>query len=272
MADHRASDPLDRLLAGGSDAAPGSGERALVDALRRLRGETEQAPADEVAEEHVAAIVSLAQEHAHTAPTVTPAASPVATWRRRLGLAGGISLGKVALAAGVAAAATGGGLAATGSLPAPAQQAVADVGDRLGIPFPAPLDPADVPDQRRGDDAPVELAPPEVTPPPTESLPTPEPLPTPQVVPPRPSEPGPTLGPPEHSPADPPEERPTPTEVPPAEPPAEGDGADEDASDREDDAPPAAAPAPPDERDGDEAADDEDAHDPRPFRVPRGVN
>lgn len=268
MSDDRTRDPLDRLLAGGSDAADAPAEQALVDTLRRLRGETDQAPPTEVAEEQLSAIVALAQEHAHSAPVATPAsAAPLAGWRRRLGLAGGLSLGKVVLVAGVAAAATGGGLAATGSLPAPAQQAIADAGDRLGIPIPPPrlevVEPTEAPADDHGQ---AELAPPVDTPPSSGTLPTPTPHRAPEVVPPVSEAPGPppSVDPPERRPVDPP----TPSEVPPSERGERhggDDGTDDEPGRSEGPTDSSPSPSPPSHGPGDPSPS------PHP-RIPRGAD
>lgn len=109
----------------------------LVAALTAVGDDLASAPVpDEVAERHLAAIVSLAAEHAHTVPAVTAAATRPRRVRRVLGL----TAVKLGLAAGVAAATTG-GLAATGSLPDPVQRVVSDGADRIGIHLPSPDDP-----------------------------------------------------------------------------------------------------------------------------------
>ncbi|MFP5308584.1 MAG: hypothetical protein ACLGIR_03280 [Actinomycetes bacterium] len=59
-------------------------------------------------------------------------------WSRRTRTALGLTGTKLVLAATAAAATTGGGLAATGNLPAPVQQVVADAGARMGLTLPAP--------------------------------------------------------------------------------------------------------------------------------------
>lgn len=73
----------------------------------------------------------LAEAAARHAPT------PAATWRRRARQVLAMTGVKVVLAGGVAAAATTGGLAATGTLPAPVQQFAHEVGQQIGIGFPA---------------------------------------------------------------------------------------------------------------------------------------
>lgn len=70
---------------------------------------------------------------AATAPATAGATSP---WRRRIRRALALTGVKIVLAGGVATAATT-ALAATGTLPAPAQQFVHDIGARVGIGLPA---------------------------------------------------------------------------------------------------------------------------------------
>ncbi len=65
-----------------------------------------------------------------------PSTSHPAPWARRARRVLGLTGVKLALAAGVAAATTTGGLAATGSLPAPIQSFAHDVGRHIGIGFP----------------------------------------------------------------------------------------------------------------------------------------
>lgn len=114
----------------------------LVAALTSAGDDLASTPVpDEVAEQHLAAIVSLAAEHAHTVPAVAAVTTRPQRVRRALGL----TAVKLGLAAGVAAAATG-GLAATGSLPDPVQRVVSDGAGRLGIQLPSPDDPV-LPDE-----------------------------------------------------------------------------------------------------------------------------
>lgn len=85
--------------------------------------------------------------------------APVPPWRRRAQQVMAMTTAKVALAAGVAAATTG-GLAATGSLPDPAQQILHEVGQRIGIDFPAAPGQAtqEAGDRDARDDAPGRVA------------------------------------------------------------------------------------------------------------------
>ncbi len=71
-----------------------------------------------------------------TAAQTTPAHTARPSWGRRTRRVLGLTGVKLALAAGVAAATTTGGLAATGSLPAPLQEVAHDVGRQLGIGVP----------------------------------------------------------------------------------------------------------------------------------------
>ncbi len=75
-------------------------------------------------------------------------------WRRRAMISTFVStlLGKLAVAT-VAVAATTGGLAATDSLPDPAQQWVSDVVENIGIDIPSPLD-VELPEQADGVETP----------------------------------------------------------------------------------------------------------------------
>lgn len=104
-------------------------DRALRSFLDELAS-TASEPVDPVvrAETLEAMLAEAAARHA-------PA--PAATWRRRARQVLAMTGVKVVLAGGVAAAATTGGLAATGTLPAPAQQFAHEVGQQIGIGFPA---------------------------------------------------------------------------------------------------------------------------------------
>lgn len=114
----------------------------LVAALTTAGDDLASTPVpDEVAERQLAAIASLAAEHAHTVPAV-PA---VGTRPRRVRRVLGLTAVKLGLAAGVAAATTG-GLAATGSLPDPVQRVVSDGAGHIGINLPSPDDPV-LPDE-----------------------------------------------------------------------------------------------------------------------------
>lgn len=114
----------------------------LVAALTAAGDDLASTPVpDAAAERHLAAIVSLAAEHAHTVPAVPAVGTRPQRVRRVLGL----TAVKLGLAAGVAAATTG-GLAAAGSLPDPIQRVVSDGAGRIGIQLPSPDDPV-LPDE-----------------------------------------------------------------------------------------------------------------------------
>lgn len=81
-----------------------------------------------------------------TAAQTTTARTARPSWGRRTRRVLGLTSVKLALAAGVAAATTTGGLAATGSLPAPLQEVAHDVGRQLGIGVP------DAPGQQKQSD------------------------------------------------------------------------------------------------------------------------
>lgn len=123
-------------------------DAALAAALRRAGEELRQVPAG-VTESHVEAITALAATHAHA----RLASGPGTTWGSRLRRLVGLTAFKVALGAGVAAAAATGGLAATGNLPDPVQQAVSDGARWVGIDLPAPTAPSTV---QADEDAPGE--------------------------------------------------------------------------------------------------------------------
>ncbi len=107
-------------------------DRQLADALRDA-GRSWGAVPEDVAARHLAAITALAAEHVHGA-----ARPPAPTWRSRMRRVAGLTIVKVAVGAGVAAAATTGGLAAGGNLPDPVQGAVADGASWVGIDLPRP--------------------------------------------------------------------------------------------------------------------------------------
>lgn len=132
MNDHHAADPHDRDLNSPVDIA-------LAEAMDRAGDELGEVPA-EVVHAHLDAITALAAAHAHRAPVVAGG------WRVRLRRVAGLTAAKVALGAGVAAAATG-GLAATGNLPDSVQQVVSDGAGRVGIQLPQPSEPATAEDQ-----------------------------------------------------------------------------------------------------------------------------
>lgn len=129
-------------------------DAALAGALSRAGDELCEVPAD-VARGHLDAITPQAVAHAHTAPAPHrgPGASWLA-WRQRARRLAGMTAVKVALGAGVAAAGTTGGLAATGNLPAPVQQFVSDGAGWIGLELPAPAtdEAEDAVEDREGPD------------------------------------------------------------------------------------------------------------------------
>jgi hypothetical protein len=100
--------------------------RALLDQLAT----TAREPVDPAVRARTIEAVLL-EAAQRTRPEATP---PWTTRVRRVLAMTGV---KVLLAGGVATAATTGGLAATGSLPAPVQDAAHDLGERIGIGIPA---------------------------------------------------------------------------------------------------------------------------------------
>lgn len=218
MNDHSADRPHDRDLTSPVDIA-------LARAMSRAGDELGQVPA-EIAHAHLDAITALAATHTHQASV--PAVP--AGWRTRLRRVVGLTAVKVALGAGVAAAATTGGLAATGNLPGPVQQVVSDGARRVGIQLPQPSDPPaaeDQPDEPQGTEEVVPTPPAPPPPPPTDdaSQDTGE-APDPPVTdsppedrpvddPPPGEVPGsPPAGPPEQDPGAPPQPRPEPEPTP----------------------------------------------------------
>lgn len=123
-------------------------DAALGEAIARAGQDLQDVPPD-LANGHLAAITSLASEHAHQAPA--PALAPAPSWGSRLRRVAGLTAFKVAVGAGVAVAGTTGGLAATGHLPAPVQQVVSDGAGWFGLDLPAPtteaVDPSDTEDE-----------------------------------------------------------------------------------------------------------------------------
>jgi len=112
-------------------------DRQCADALWQV-GQSHSAVPDDVAARHLAAITSLAAEHVHAA------ARPLApSWGSRIRRVAGLTIVKVAFAAGIAAATTG-GLAAEGYLPDSVQGVVADGARWVGIDLPRPA-PASAP-------------------------------------------------------------------------------------------------------------------------------
>lgn len=134
MKDRQRPDHLDRVL-----AAEGSGDdAALGELLSRVRDSLVTPPGESTASRHLAELTRLAAEHAHEEPVVGVAS----TWRRRVAHVFGYTATKVALGVGVAAAATS-GLAATDSLPEPAQRVVSTGASYIGVDFPYPEDRLD---------------------------------------------------------------------------------------------------------------------------------
>lgn len=205
-------------------------DAALAAALLRAGEELRHVPAG-VAASHLDAIAALAATHSHAGPTA--GARP--TWRSRWRRLVGLTAFKVALGAGVAAAATTGGLAATGNLPDPVQRAVSDGARWVGVDLPAPMPSSTVPaDEDASADvttsrpeapatAPVddEPGPPAGTPAPAEVSPADDPessgSPAPGAP---PTRPGPDASPHPRSspPADGPRDPSTPSAPPPHEP------------------------------------------------------
>lgn len=130
-------DELRHLLRAGDLPAD---EARLAAALRDLRSTLAAAPSDDVAARHLAAITAAAADASHRAPAQ---AGPLRRWGRRIAAAGAVKVAAAITGATVAVAATGGGLAAGGHLPQPAQQHVSDALSRVGIHVPTGLTPAD---------------------------------------------------------------------------------------------------------------------------------
>lgn len=107
-----------------------SGDTALHEVLDVLASEAGRPIPADVRARHLEAM--LAEVRA-TRPAVAPAPSP---WGRRLRRAFALTGVKVVLVGSVAAATTG-GLAATGTLPDPVQGVVHDLGERVGVGVPA---------------------------------------------------------------------------------------------------------------------------------------
>lgn len=127
--------PPDRDLTDPVDAA-------LAGALSRAGEDLGEVPAD-VARGHLDAITAQAVVHAHTAPVPARRTGSTRVGRLRVRRLAGMTTVKIALGAGVAAAGTTGGLAATGNLPDPVQQVVSDGAGWIGIDVPAPADEAE---------------------------------------------------------------------------------------------------------------------------------
>ena len=131
---------LDRLLAGMAPAADGFDElAALVRDVQSAYSVTLDGTAED---RHVMPIVAAAQllEPQHTvAPRSRTRTGGLPAWRRRT-VFGSLFASLTAKIAGVAVASTvaAGGFAATGTLPDPAQTAVANVVEKVGITIPNP--------------------------------------------------------------------------------------------------------------------------------------
>lgn len=219
-------------------------DRAIADALRDA-GRSWGAVPEDVAQRHLAEITALAAEHGHAVAT-----APVPTWRSRMRRLAGLTIVKVAAGAGVAAAATTGGLAAGGHLPDRVQAVVADGADWIGIdlPRPAATSTPDTGDVEGGTippvDQPVEAPEDAVDGPDVPGADAPdEGSPDPSLTP---------TGPPADVPASPsaPDE---------PGPPAEGQPGDDDVPDRPTPAPPVVEDAPSDEGADPSHADELDA-------------
>jgi hypothetical protein len=137
---------LERLLAGRAPADEDT--LGLSRFAEDLRAAFVTAPATEVEEQHLAAMVDAARLHPdQTQPSAVPVfaglAALLTTWRRKVVLSGffGTLTAKIVAGTVVATAATG-GLAAGNLLPAPVQQAVAGAAGAVGIDLPMPGGPA----------------------------------------------------------------------------------------------------------------------------------
>lgn len=142
---------LDRLLAGKVPDGADPLDRELAIFAQDVRAAFVEPPDPAVARQHLAA--ALAVSRLKSGPAEEPAQVPAAPWWRRSpsGSAGQAkwrrrtvfssmfaSLTAKIVGLAVAAAAATGGLAAAGSLPGPAQQAVASVASTVGINLPTP--------------------------------------------------------------------------------------------------------------------------------------
>lgn len=126
--------PLHHDSGSGRDERPHLDDDAVVEALRRT---VPQAPPADVREQHLAAIAQAAAAAGHEVPDTVPAG-----WAQRWGTRArrvvALTAVKVGLSGAAVALAAGGGLAATGNLPDPAQRVVADVAERAGVTLPRP--------------------------------------------------------------------------------------------------------------------------------------
>lgn len=160
-------DEIDQVLAGeytGEDVSL----RRLASYAQDVKVTFSAAPGEATRATHLMAIAEAAADvDATPAPVLTPA--PSGPFRRlKLVLTSLFAslIGKVAIA-GVALAATTGGLAATGSLPDPAQEALARAGEKVGFDLPVGDDrvtdgddagvPDELPEATEGSSAPSVL-------------------------------------------------------------------------------------------------------------------
>lgn len=157
MRDHRrlSDQDLDRLLAGKAPSGGDEVDQALAALTRELRTGVRPVPAS-LERSVVAAAVEASRLTVDKGnPVARPAskahgpdrqASGLPKWRRRT-VFSSLFASLTAKIAGVAiaAAAATGGLAATGTLPAPAQQAVSQAASTIGIHLPSPHGPAATP-------------------------------------------------------------------------------------------------------------------------------
>jgi hypothetical protein len=130
---------------GGDDAANGD----LAGLARDVKAVLGAAPDDATRATHLVAISEAAAELDETPARASKRARSFTLLRRtRFVFASLVAslVGKIALV-GVAVAATTGGLAATGSLPDAAQDALARAGEKVGFELPAGDDGAGVPDE-----------------------------------------------------------------------------------------------------------------------------
>jgi hypothetical protein len=135
---------LDRLLAGKAPAGPEDVED-LKSYFRDLKTRYVADPPPAIREAHLTQIMNAARLHTqHMAPAPGPSRDTGRgrrpQWRRKIVFSSlfGSLIGKLVLAGVVAATAATGGLAATGTLPAPVQNAVAGAAGGVGINIPNP--------------------------------------------------------------------------------------------------------------------------------------
>lgn len=124
-------DPLDRLLTGPEPAV----HAPVAAAVQRLRDDLAEPPSSAATARHLAMLTEAAAEAAHLQPA-PPVLGARMRWAIRARRVLGLTVVKIGLSVGVAAAATG--LATSGNLPAPVQRTVVDIADRIGFDLPAP--------------------------------------------------------------------------------------------------------------------------------------